>query len=346
MGAIKEPDWNTVGILGAARGAAGATGGGAIGTDHLLAGITAAKGPAREALANAGATRTVVGAVLRDLTDRKTAFSGDDVENAVAAQEVLGDDGDRGVRLTGAAARALTAAMRRAEREGAARFGAVHLLPELLEGDNRAVGLLAACGVSPEAVRAHLDGGTPDQEDALDALLHPTRDILLGRAHYPHKPRWKRWLAKRVGINWASRPAWWVTMETHEQARRLGHGTAGTEHALLAILATHEVVLRYPHMAGEGAPAPDPRYTGGERLARMGLDHATVHGALTGDRVPLTPDPRPVEQYLDEAASPNASRPAGTSPTDPGTGPLVELLLTERTRARQLVEALTATPGH
>lgn len=346
MGAIKEPDWTTVGILGSARGAAGATGTEAIGTDHLLAGITAAKGPAREALANAGATRTVVGAVLRDVTERKTATGGDDdEEHSVAAQDVLGDDGGRDGRLTGAAARALTAAMRRAEREGAPKLGAVHLLPELLEEDNRAVGLLAACNVSPEAVRAHLNGDTPGEEDGLDPLLHPVRDILLGRSHYPHKPRWKRWLVKRVGINWASRPAWWVTMETHEQARRLGHGTAGTEHILLAVLATHEVALRHPHMTGEGAPTPDTRYTGSERLARMGLDHATVHDALTGDRVPLTPDPRPAEQYLDEAASPAKSRPAapGTSP-DPGTGPLVDLLLTEPTRARQLVEALATTP--
>ena len=116
-------------------------------------------------------------------------------------------------------------------------------------------------------------------------------------------------------------------------------------HILLAVLATHEVALRHPHMTGEGATTPDTRYTGSERLARMGLDHATVHDALTGDRVPLTADPRPAERYLEEAASPDKSRPAGsdTSP-DPGTGPLVDLLLTEPTRARQLIEALRTTP--
>ncbi|MFE7841750.1 hypothetical protein ACFU53_38550 [Streptomyces sp. NPDC057474] len=35
----------------------------------------------------------------------------------------------------------------------------------------------------------------------------------------------------------------------------------------------------------------------------------------------------------------------GDSMADPGTGPLVEILLREETRARQLIDALTATPG-
>ncbi|MFI7500171.1 Clp protease N-terminal domain-containing protein [Streptomyces sp. NPDC049687] len=349
METILEPDWSIAKILGAARGAQTAADGEAIGTEHLLAGITTAKGDACEALAAEGATRTALLAVLRDREDRDGAWSGaDDVENSVAAQDVLGEDGERRVRFTGAAARALTAAMAQARRDGAVRFGAVHLLRALLEQDNRAVEVLGVCGISPQAVRARLDGGTAGHEDGLTPLLHATRDVLLGRSHYRHLPFWKRWLVKSAGTNLASRPAWWVELETYEQARRLGADVAGTEHVLLAILATHEVALRYPHLAGENAPAPDTRYTGGERLARLGIDYTSVHSALTAGRVRLTADARPVEQYLAEAAGPSAASSAdsGSAATaDPGTGHLVELLLGEETRARQLVDALTAVSG-
>ncbi|WP_405536883.1 hypothetical protein OG787_28225 [Streptomyces sp. NBC_00075] len=360
--ALIEPDWKTVGILGAARGGALATDGAAIGTEHLLAAITTTKGPAREALAAEGATQTALLAVIRDRMGRDDAWRGaDDAEGSVAAQDVLGEDGGRRDRFTGAAAGALTAAMGQARREGASKFGAVHLLRTLLGEDsstedrnvedspaegNRAVELLGVCGISPQAVRDRLDsgtGGTRGQEDGLSPLLHATRDVLLGRDQYRHLPFWKRWLVKSAGINLASKPAWWTGMETYEQAHRLGNRTVGTEHALLAILATHEVALRYPHLAGENAPAPDTRYAGGERLAGLGIDYASVHSALTGDRVLLTADARPVELYLEEAAGPSAVSTAdsgGESPVDPGTGPLVELLLSEETRARQLVDAL------
>ncbi len=356
MEANTEPDWTVVGILGSARGAAGASGGEAIGTDHLLAGITASKGAARQALADAGATGTAVAALLRDAGERGVTREGaDDAEETVAARDLLGEDGDRRTRFTGAAARALTSAREQARREGAKKFGAVHLLRALLEENtgegsrepHRAVGLLAACGVSPRTVLSLLDGDAPHRTDDLAPGLRPTRDALLGRGHYPHKALWKRWLLARAGVNWASRPAWWVSMEAHEQARRLGHGTVGTEHILLAVLATHEVALRYPHMRDERAPTPDTRYGGGERLARRGLDHATVHGALTTGRIPLAADPRPARQYLDEAASPGrppTDAPAGVPATDPGTGPLVDLLLKEATRARQLIDVLAPAP--
>lgn len=348
MEAIKEPDWNTVGILGAAGGAAQASTGSAIGTDHLLAGITSAKGPARTALADAGATRTVVAALLRNAADRGVTWTGDDdEEGSVAARDVVGEDGGRNTRFTGAAAKALTAAMEQARREDAKKFTAVHLLRALLDQapqtdpdtTNRATGLLHACGASPLTVLSLLDGGPGPGEDDLDPLLHPTRDILLGRAHYRPKVLWKRWLLKRMGVNWASRPAWWVSMETPEQAHRLGHDTVGTEHILLAILATHEVAHRYPHMTDPAAPTPDPRFTAGEHLAGLGLDHATVHHALTTAHIPLPPDPHPTDHYLDETT------PTSTSTTaDPGTGPLLDALLKEKTRARHLIETLTATP--
>lgn len=342
MEAIKSPDWNVVGILGAARGAQGGAEG-AIGTEHLLAGITTAKGPAREALVDEGATKTALLAVLRDRMHRNGAWrADDDAEGSVASKDVLGDDGDRRTHFTGAAATALTAAMGHAQQEDAAKFGGEHLLRGLLEEDNRAVELLGACGISPQSVRARLDGGSGSGEDGLDPLLHATRDVLLGRGHYRRMPFWMRWLTRFSGVNWASLPAGWVRLETYEQARRLGDGVVGAEHVLLAILATHEVALRYPHLVGEDAPDQDTRYAGGEQLARLGIDYASVHRVLTaGDRVHLTADARPVEQYVDEAAGLNLVPTA-----DPGTGPLVEALLREETRARQLMDALMGASGN
>ncbi|NSL42938.1 hypothetical protein HO151_01640 [Streptomyces sp. 8P21H-1] len=346
MEAIKEPDWKTVGVLGAARGAR-ATAEDPIGTEHLLAALTTSKGPAREALADEGATKVALLAVLRDREGRDGAWDGDDdVDAGVVATDVLGDDGDRRVRFTGGAARALTAAMEHARREGAAKFGAVHLLRGLLEGDNRAVEALAVCKVSPQAVRARLGGDAGSPEDDLSPLLHATRDALLGRGHYRHMPRWKRWLVKRGGVNWASTPVEWVRQESYEQARRLGDGAVGTEHVLLAVLATHEVALRYPHLAKAEDPAADTRFAGGGQLADLGLSHASVHGALTGGRVPLAADTRPVEQYFDGMAGPGTMPTAGATASDAGTGPLVALLLGEETRARQLVDVLTTAPGH
>ncbi|MFJ5094048.1 Clp protease N-terminal domain-containing protein [Streptomyces sp. NPDC088557] len=393
MAATTSPDWNTVGILGAARGARSGAGD-PVGSEHLLAGITSAKGAAREALGAEGATKVVLLAVLRDRLDRDGAWSSDDdAEHVVTEQDVLGAEGERRTRYTGAAARALTAAMEQARREDAKKFGAAHLLRGLLEGDNRAVEALGACGIAPGAVLARLDDGTgrtsttggpggpggpgtantpgapgapghiqsisgtdpaDSRTDDLDPLLHATRDVLLGHDHYRRAPFWMRWLLKLGGVNWASRPAFWVRMETYEQARRLGGGTAGTEHVLLAVLATHEVALRYPHLAGRNSPGPGSPHAGGERLARLGVDYVSAHRALTTGRLRLTPDARPVEQYLGRAGGPDptrtpgsgaAARSGGEPAADPGTGPLVEALLAEGTRARQLVDALSSPPG-
>lgn len=334
MEAITSPDWNIVGILGAARGARGDAEA-PIGTEHLLAGLTTAKGPAREALADVGATKIALLTVLRNRKDDDGAWStADDAQASVVSEDILGEDGDRRTHYTGAAARALTAAMGDARRTDAAKFGAEHLLRGLLEEENRAVELLAVCGITPQAVRARLDGGPGSREDALDPLLHPTRDVLLGRGQYRRVSFWMRWMIKLGGVNWASLPAGWARLETFEQARRLGDGTVGTEHVLLAILATHEVALQHPHLSGEA------QYAGGERLAALGIDYASAHQALTTpDHLRLPPDPQPAEHYINE------STPLNLDPTtDPGTGPLLEALLSDDTRARQLVEALT-TPG-
>uniref|UniRef100_UPI00084C9E72 Clp protease N-terminal domain-containing protein n=1 Tax=Streptomyces niveus TaxID=193462 RepID=UPI00084C9E72 len=224
MEAITSPDWNIVGILGAARGARGDAEA-PIGTEHLLAGLTTTKGPAREALADVGATKIALLTVLRNRKDDDGAWStADDAEASVASEDILGEDGDRRTHYTGAAARALTAAMGDARRTDAAKFGADHLLRGLLEEENRAVELLAVCGITPQAVRARLDGGPGSREDALDPLLHATRDVLLGRGQYRRVSFWMRWMIKLGGVNWASLPAGWVRLETFEQARRRGGG--------------------------------------------------------------------------------------------------------------------------
>lgn len=158
MEAIAEPDWRMVGILGAARGAALAFDKTTIGTEHLLAGICGAKGAAREALTDEGASKTAVLAVLRDRAGRDDAWTDtDDAAGSVAAQDILGADGDKRDHLTGAAARALTAAMEQARQDGAAKFGATRLLRSLLAADSRSTELLSACDVAPQAVLTRLD---------------------------------------------------------------------------------------------------------------------------------------------------------------------------------------------
>ncbi|NEB04469.1 Clp protease N-terminal domain-containing protein [Streptomyces sp. SID13726] len=339
MEAIKSPDWNIAGVLGAARGAR-ADADGAMGTEHLLAGVATSRGPAREALVGEGATKTALLAVLRDRLEKDGVWSADDdAEHRVVSADVLGEDGDRRTSFTGAAARALTSAMEHARREDAGKFGAVHLLRGLLAEDNRAVELLGVCGIPAQGVLARLDGGSGRRDDGLDPLLHATRDVLLGRGHYRRMPVWMRWLTKLGGVNWATMPAGWVKQETYEQARRLGDRAVGTEHVLLALLATHEVALRHPHLLGENTAGEDTRYAGGEQLARLGVDYVSVHRVLTAaGRAPLTADVRPVAEYVDEATGQNLMSTAGT-------GPLVDTLLREETRARQLIDVLISGTG-
>lgn len=338
-----EPDWKTVGVLGAAR-AGRPSPDAPIGTQNLLAGLTTTKGPAGQALSAEGVTKTAVVTVLRRKLNGGAAWSStDDADASVASTEVLGEHGDKGRSFTGAAAGTLRSAIDLAHAEGAKKLGTVHLLRALLESDeHRGTELLADCGTSPSAVLARLSGHAEDRDDGLAPALHLTRDVLLGRARYRRMPRWRRWVATTFGVNWAEMPVEWVKRETDEQARRLGHSRAGTEHVLLAVLATHEVITRYPHFAaGHGPTSPGP-FAGGQRLAAAGIDHATVLDALRGGGLGLSADPRPVERYFQDAkgAEPqSADREDGAVP-EQSTGPLVEALLADATRARQVVHRL------
>lgn len=338
-----EPDWKTVGVLGAARGGRPSPEE-PIGTQNLLAGITTTKSPAAAALSAEGASKTAVVVVLRQkLNGDDPWHSTDDAEASVASTDVLGEHGDKGQSFSGAAAGALRSAMDLARAEGAKKLGVVHLLRALLDGgDHRGTELLAACGAAPDAVLARLDGDGAERDDGLAPSLHPTREILLGRAKYVRMPRWKRWVAKSFGVNWAAMPVEWVRREADEQARRLGHATVGTEHVLLAVLSTHEVVTRYPHFAAERTATAHDRFAGGERLAAAGIDYAAVRAALSGGGLDLSADPRPVERYFADAekAFPRRDDHDGSPAREQSTGPLVEALLAEETRARQLVHRL------
>jgi hypothetical protein len=322
-----EPIWRATGFLGGARGTCE---GDTFGTEHLLAGVLSCRGRAREAMAAAGVTPTVLTAVLRDVTETGREWTaGDDAGAAVPSVEVVGETQGYGDRaLTGAAARAFGHAVRRARGSGASEYSPEDLLRGLLEEpDNRAAELLDLCGSSRAAVLDLLEGrGAP--EDGCDPLLRETRDALLGRRRYP-LPLWKRLFSS--GVNWAVVPGLWVQLETYEGARRLGHRTVGTEHLLLAVLATHEVAMAHPYLAKEGTEDPARRFAGGATLHARGVGHAAVHAELAAGRdgrSDLGGDPVDVGRFLREVPA------TGT------TGPLVDRLLSGHTRAARLLELL------
>lgn len=347
-----EPDWNTAGVLGAARGANGADEAAPIGTQHLLAGVCSAKGRAREALDAVGVTRSAAIAVLRRKRETETVWHGDEGTGpSVAATAVLGDDGSKRDRYTPAAAAALRSAMRLARDDGADKLTAEHLLRALLAGDDTgAAELLTLCGSSPQAVRDQLAGVAP-AGDGLDPLLHPTREILLGRARYQRIGLRKRLIARLAGVQWADLPVDWVRHEAGEQAHRLGDRTVRTEHLLLAALAVREVTAAYPHMVNTPDGAETGPYAGGAELTERGITYTVLHEALRRGTAELPADPRSADDFVAEAVAlhrPRADgkrgREAAAAAQAPlrSTGPLVATLLAEPTRARALVEEATA----
>ncbi|MGX2992739.1 Clp protease N-terminal domain-containing protein [Streptomyces sp. JNUCC 64] len=339
--------WRVAGALGAAWGSlpdrtpgdGGEPGGNGpvdvIGTENLLAALADGKGDASRALAATGVTTTVVMAVLRDHHDGAAVWSGtDDADAAVSEVEVLGPDGHRGRRLSGAAVRALTHARELARARDASAFTQEDLLRGLLaDGGGRAVELLAVCGTTGAEVLRRLDGEETGPADGLAPELWPTRDTLLGRRAPEGVPRWRRLLLRATrGVNLAQLPMGWVTMDAARQARADG-GRVETEHLLLAALATYEVARGYPHLAFAGPARPDPRrgpapaerFAGGAALHALGADYLTVRRGLEHHRGELGADDREVDTYT-EAFEPGD-----------GTGPLVDLLLGGETRARRLM---------
>ncbi|WP_338053996.1 Clp protease N-terminal domain-containing protein [Streptomyces spiramenti] len=344
-----EPDWNTAGVLGAARGANGADEDTPIGTQHLLAGVCGAKGRAAEALNAVGVTRSAAIAVLRRKRETDDDWQGDEGTGAsVAATDILGDDGGKRDRYTPAAAAALRSAVQFAREDGADRLTTDHLLRALLARDDTgAAELLTLCGSSPQAVRDRLAGVTTSTGDGLDPLLHPTRDILLGRARYQRIGLRRRLIARLASIQWADLPVDWVRHEAGEQARRLGDRTVRTEHLLLAALAAREVTAAYPHMVNASGTGKTEPYAGGAELAERGVSYARLHRALRQGEVALPKDPRSADDYVAEAVGLHRTRADAERDPAPArsTGPLVESLLAEPTRARALVETVTSGPA-
>lgn len=329
---VVESDWPTVGVFGAAQGAR--DGEGPIGTEQLLAALAGEGGKAKTVLSDARVTKTVMLSLLRDRAGRTDAWSSTDDRGRSVVAAVVGDHLGRNARLTGAAERAVEAAGEAARAEHAKKLSPVHLLRAILQDDgNRAVEALRICGTTPEAVLALLDGAEPDPEDGLDLLLWPTRDALLGLRGYAGLGFLRRWTAQLAGINWAADPIAWIRQESRYQTQAVGQGE-GTEHLLLAVLATHEVAVRYTHLAAEGLAGESilrTRYAGGRRLAELGIDYRAARAAMEGDPDLGGAEPRPRESYLKAAL------------TDSGTGPLVDALLRDDTRARRLVAVLSAT---
>ncbi|EFG04896.1 Clp protease N-terminal domain-containing protein [Streptomyces clavuligerus] len=319
-------------------------GGKVIGTEHLLTGIAelAEETTAGRALYAAGATETAQLAVVRErerghgpraVTAAVGWLSGDGRDTGADVAQVLTGQAEPGRPLSGAAVRAFTAARELAGRDGGAEFTAGHLLRALLtDGANRATETLAGCGITPGQVLARLDARDYEPaEDGLDRALWPTRDVLLGRPVQGDVPfLWRQVFTLTRGVNLATAPVVWTAWDAREQARALGH-RRGTEHILLALLATYEAGRVHPHLAGEGGLTPEERLAGGARLARQGLDHATVRRALA-QAPELGKDDEHLDEYLNDA------RKAAT------TGPLLDALLRGRNRAGRLLASLGYVP--
>ncbi|MFD7552158.1 Clp protease N-terminal domain-containing protein [Streptomyces sp. NPDC059816] len=333
--------WRVAGVLGAAWGSLPdhVEGANTIGTENLLAALTTGRSTTNKALALAGVTATATMAVLRDHHDGAAVWtSTDDVEHAVGSLDLLGSDGDRRRRLSGAAARAFIHAMDLARREGADEYSQEHLLRGVLaDRGNRATEMLTTCGATVDDVVRRLDErDTRPADDGLHHHLWPTRDTLLGRCSPDANSLWRRLLLRLArGANLAEAPISWTRIDAARLARSSG-GAAGTEHLLLAVLATYEVAQRYPHLAlagpgrsASGAPtAPADRFAGGARLHALGADYLMVRRGVEQYGHELGTDDRDVDTYADALV-----------PGD-GTGPLTDALLRGENRARRLLLTL------
>jgi hypothetical protein len=180
--------------------------------------------------------------------------------------------------------RAARAALWRASTEAAAagrtEFNTDDLMTALLAETNRAVELLENCGIDRDELLRHLSSGSPvTGPDSLDQNLRRTRDFLLGRISYQASGP-SGWLADRflrlLDVNYATAPAAWITVECGDQARRLGHRPPDTAHILLALLATHEVAQRYPHLVDD-----DRLYAGARVLAQYGITYRAAREVAT-----------------------------------------------------------------
>jgi Clp amino terminal domain, pathogenicity island component len=261
----------------ALAGAYGAAPGRMVGTEHLLVGLTASAATV-PVLTAAGITKPVVIAVLRKHDGRWQHDDGDTGEWPLG--ELLRYPARKPMAYTGAARAALHRALAIATEQGDAALDPGHLLSGLLEtGGNRATELLHACGV---------DGRLLPKQDSIAPELRPTRDTLLGIGRAPSR------LLALFSVNLAELPVLWVESDARDQARRLGARRPGTEHLVLAILATHETVQHYPHMLPDDTQG---RYAGGRVLAAAGLKYRAARDAVEHSADRLGSDARKPSCY-------------------------------------------------
>ncbi|MDR7277432.1 Clp protease N-terminal domain-containing protein [Catenuloplanes atrovinosus] len=286
-----------------------------ISTDNLLVGLASAAGT-REILHAADVTRTVADSVYRR---RRAGWHSDDRGGPVA---IVVAEGGTPADFTAAAADALRRAGRAATAHGRDVCDSRDLLLALLDDDgNRASELLAACAVPVAALRESLEHDRPlRRADRVPRELHRIRDMLIGLTRYPRVPLWRNPLLAIVAParpNLAPQPFVWLMLESREQAREHGRRRPGTDDALLALMAMHELSRYYPHLY-------EQPYDGAAALASAGVTYAALrHVSATAD---LGTDPRPLRRAVPRL------------PAD--TVELVRLLLADRhNRANRLLAA-------
>ncbi|WP_067498896.1 Clp protease N-terminal domain-containing protein [Actinoplanes sp. TFC3] len=236
-----------------------------VGSEHLLAGLVSAV-PAIERLFDAfDLTTTVLHAVIRDRKDR---WEGPDGLGPAGGGGI--DDGGKPAPFSGAAKTAL-------ERCAPVASSEVVLLAILADEHSHAVTVLRDCGVVLDDLREPLrTARQPERVDPAAPDLRTTRDMLIGRQRY--RGRGLRNLVLsfivRVRINYAATPVLWASLEAGEIAKRRG-AAPRTDDLLIALLATYEVAMAYPHLT-RSVPG---QYAGSRALAATGLDHRRLRQA-------------------------------------------------------------------
>lgn len=207
--------------------------------------------------------------------------------------------------FTPAAAEAMRRAADTARLSGRATSSPVDVALSLLSDHaNRAVEMVACCGLEVALLERVLESGEPSVAPSVDPGLRRARDVLLGRTQYSRRPGWRgllTWSALPGRSSYALQPTLWAWLEARALAVADGRDEPGTHDLLLAVLAIHEVGTRYPHLSGSAADL----YAGARMLATQlapqlsataGIGYAEA--AATARRTDLGVDPRPLRAYV------------------------------------------------
>lgn len=189
-------------------------------------------------------------------------------------------------------ARTLRRAADRAAAAGKTEYGTDDVMFALLdESRSHAVELLASCGVDIAALRA---GAIPPVAERVPPELRETRDRLLGRLPFRGLGLWAKLFTAIVPVrlNHAAAPVLWARHEAVAQAAHLGHRRCGTDHLLLALLATYEVAQAYPHLT----VGSEQLYDANPLFAQAGLRYADARAAA--QTFDAGTDPRPLDAYV------------------------------------------------